>query len=275
MTQSGYISGYISLGTWDLALAAMLVLLNAGLSLALQLGLHRQILLAATRMVLQLSLMGMVLTTLFSFSSPLWTSLAALFMVGFAGYEVAARQERALAGLWAYGLGTGCMMFAAGLVTLFALSTALRPDPWYDPRYAITLLGMILGNTMTGIALGLNALTTGLAARRSSVEAQLMLGADRLTALGPVIRQSLRSALMPIINTMSATGVVALPGMMTGQILGGVAPAEAVKYQILILFLIAGGTGLGAGAAVLGGVYRLTDHRHRLRLDRLSPSKTF
>ena len=69
---------------------------------------------------------------------------------------------------------------------------------------------------------------------------------------------------------MSATGVVWLPGMMTGQILGGVAPAEAVKYQILIMFLIVGGTGLGAVAAVLGGGLRLTDKpRHRLRLDNI------
>jgi putative ABC transport system permease protein len=72
---------------------------------------------------------------------------------------------------------------------------------------------------------------------------------------------------------MSATGIVSLPGMMTGQILGGVAPAEAVKYQILIMFLIAGGTGIGAVAAVMGAAYRLTDRRHRLRLDRLGAGK--
>ena len=77
---------------------------------------------------------------------------------------------------------------------------------------------------------------------------------------------------MPTINSMSATGLVSLPGMMTGQILSGVPPAEAVKYQILVMFLIAGGT-FGAVAAVLGGVYRLTDGRHRLRLDRLTAPK--
>ena len=100
-----------------------------------------------------------------------------------------------------------------------------------------------------------------------------MLGATRREAVAPVTRQALRSALMPTINSMAATGVVSLPGMMTGQILGGVSPAEAVKYQILVMFLIAGGTGLGAVTAVLGGVYRLTDRRHRLRLDRLGPPK--
>jgi putative ABC transport system permease protein len=132
---------------------------------------------------------------------------------------------------------------------------------------------MILGNCMTGIALGLHTLTTSLVSRRASVEAQLMLGATRWDATALVSREALRSALMPTINSMSATGLVSLPGMMTGQILGGVPPAEAVKYQILVMFLIAGGTGLGAVAAVLGGVYRLTDGRHRLRLDRIAAVK--
>ena len=100
-----------------------------------------------------------------------------------------------------------------------------------------------------------------------------MLGATRQAAAAPVTREALRSALMPVINSMAATGVVSLPGMMTGQILGGVPPVEAVKYQILVMFLIAGGTGLGAVTAVLGGLYRLTDGRHRLRLDRLTAPK--
>jgi putative ABC transport system permease protein len=87
----------------------------------------------------------------------------------------------------------------------------------------------------------------------------------------PVTRDALRTAMMPIINSMSATGLVALPGMMTGQILAGVPPLEAVKYQLLVMFLIAGGTGLGAVTAVMSGVRLLTDSRHRLRLDRLGP----
>jgi putative ABC transport system permease protein len=223
-------------------------------------------------MVVQLTLVGMVLTTLFSLVAPLWTGLAAVGMVLFAGHEAVQRQERQLAGWWSYGIGTGSMMMASGAVKVFALATALRPDPWYDPRYAIPLLGMVLGNCMTGVGLGLDTLTTSLANRRAGVEAQLMLGASRRAATAPVMRVALRSALMPVINSMAATGVVSLPGMMTGQILGGVPPVEAVKYQILVMFLIAGGTGLGAVTAVLTGVYRLTDARHRLRLDRLSAS---
>jgi putative ABC transport system permease protein len=93
------------------------------------------------------------------------------------------------------------MMVSSVVVTVFALLTALRPNCWYDPRYAIPLLGMILGNCMTGIAVGLDTLTTSLVSRRGGVEAQLMLGATRQEALAPVTRQSLRSALMPTMNS--------------------------------------------------------------------------
>ena len=247
--------------------------LNGALSLALRLGLAKQLAVAALRMVVQLVLVGYVLTLLFALVSLWLTALAALVMVLFAGHEVAARQHRPLAGGWTYGLGTGCMLMAAGTVTAFALLTQLRPEPWYHPRYALPLLGMVLGNTMTGISLGLDVLSNGLVQQRAGVEARLALGATRRDALLPVMRTALRSGFMPIVNAMAATGVVALPGMMTGQILAGAAPVEAVKYQILVMFLISGGTGLGTLAAVIAAAYRLTDSRHRLRLDRLRPAK--
>ena len=239
-------TSYITLNYLDLALASILVLIDAGLSILFRLKIHRSLLVAAIRMAVQLTLIGLVLTALFSLVSPLWTGLAVLGMILLAGQEVMQRQDRRLAGWWSFGLGTGCMMMSSVLVTAFALLTAIRPSPWFDPRYAIPLLGMILGNCMTGIALGLNTLTTSLMLRRPSVEAQLMLGATRWEAAAPVTRDALRSALMPTINSMSATGLVSLPGMMTGQILSGVPPVEAVKYQILVMFLIAGGTGFGA-----------------------------
>ncbi len=264
---------YIALDDLDLALAALLVVLNGGLSLALQLGLARQLAIATLRMIVQLLLVGLVLEVLFSLVSPLWTGLAALAMLLFAGREIMARQERRLTGFWAYGLGTSCMLVAATLVTIFALVVQVNPDPWYHPRYALPLLGMVLGNTMTGISLGLHTLTTGLTRDRAAVEARLALGATRYEAVLPVSRAAMRTALMPIINSMAATGLVALPGMMTGQILAGADPVQAVKYQILVMFLIAGGTGLGATSAVMAGGHRLTDARHRLRLDRLTPSR--
>lgn len=260
---------YITLSSLDLSLSAILVVLNALLSLRLGLGLERRLLMASVRMVVQLLLIGLLLQWLFAQASPLLTLGIALIMVGFAGYEILARQDHRIRGLWGYGLGTSTMLAAACLITLFTLSTQISPDPWYDPRYAIPLLGMILGNTMTGIALGLNTLTGDMVLRRTEIESRLALGETRVQALRPLAIRALRTAWLPTINVMAATGIVALPGMMTGQILGGVPPMDAVKYQILILFLVAGSTGLGSLAAVWGAIWRLTDSRHRLRLERL------
>lgn len=261
---------YVSIDLTDLLIASLLVLANGGLSLLFGLGLAKKLIWSALRMTIQLLAIGFVLRWLFAMESPWLTLIAALAMVAVAGREIMARQDRRLSGLWAYGLGTSTMLAAAMVVTVFALTTQIRPDPWWDPQYAIPILGMILGNTMTGIALGLQTLTRGLERGRAGVEARLALGETRFGATRHVLRDALSSALIPVINGMAAAGIVSLPGMMTGQILAGVEPVEAVKYQILIMFLIAGGTAFGAIAAVLGGIMRLTDSRHRLRLDRLA-----
>ena len=260
---------FMPLGYGDIALAAVLIGLNALLFIWLRLKLERQLVIAALRMLVQLSLLALVLKTLFELASPIYTGLAALAMVLFAGYEVLGRQQRRLAGWWGYGVGASSILFAGTIVTVFALTTQVRPDPWYHPQFALPLLGMILGNTMTGVALGLDTLSTRVARERPAIEAMLALGATRRAAFRPFVREAMRSGLIPILNAMSAAGLVPIPGMMTGQILSGVDPIEAVKYQILIMFLIAGGTGIGVVCAVHMAAARLSDNRHRLRLDRL------
>jgi len=253
----------------DLAIAAVLVVLNVIMSRAFSLGLEKQMAISAVRMVVQLSLVGLVLKALFAAVSPGFTLLTVLVMMGAAGYEVASRQDRRFTGWLAYGLGAGPMAFATALVTLLALATHIRPDPWYDPRYAVPLVGIILGNVMSGVSLYLNGFTSAVSRDKAAIEARLALGTDRFTALGPFMRRSLRAALIPIFNQMAAAGLITLPGMMTGQILAGMEPTEAVKYQILILFLLAGGTGLAVVATLYLSALRITDARHRLRLDRL------
>jgi putative ABC transport system permease protein len=261
---------FIALDYWDVALAASLLIVNGGLSIAFRLGLERRLAVAALRMVVQLTLVGLVLKALFTASSPWLTTLAALVMVAFAGREAMARQDRSFAGFWSYGIGTSAMCVAALLVTLFALTTQFDERPWYDARYALPLLGMILGNTMNGVSLALDRLVSEAHGGRLAIEARLALGASAQTAMEEARRKSVRAGMIPSINSMAATGLVALPGMMTGQILAGVDPVEAVKYQLLVMFLIGGGTALGVFAAVIAGARRLTDARHRLRLDRLS-----
>jgi putative ABC transport system permease protein len=257
------------LGYGDLAVASILILLNAALSLALHLGLARTIMVAALRAVAQLLLVGLLLKTVFALASPLLIAAVVLAMLISASYEIAARQERRFAGAWGYGIGAATTMLATLLVSGFALAETLRPDPWFAPQVVIPLVGIVLGNVMNGVSVSLNALNTAVARERAAIEAQLALGADRHTALKPLQRSALRTGMIPIINQMSAAGIITLPGMMTGQILAGMEPVEAAKYQILILFLLAGGAGLGALAATYAASWRITDERHRLRLDRL------
>lgn len=264
---------FIALGYADLVIASLLLLFSGVLSIFMRLGLEKQIGIAALRMVIQLMLIGLVLKFLFQMVSPLWTGVAAAIMIGLAGREVMARQKRKFTGWWTYGLGTSSLMIACSVVTVLALTTQIRPEPWFDPRFALPILGMILGNTMNGISIGLERLLSSAVDGRNVIEARLALGHDRTQAMKPLIRDSIRAGLINIINAMSAAGVISLPGMMTGQILAGVDPTEAVKYQILIFFLIAGSTALGTLAAVLFAARRLTDSRHRLRLDRLGPIK--
>jgi len=260
---------YDSLNYWDIALAASLLCINAGLSIYYKLGTAKRLVIAAIRMVVQLTLVGLVLKALFTAMSPWLTLLAAVVMIGFAGREAMARQDRTFIGFWGYGLGMISMLMAAGIVTVFALSTQFHADPWYDPRYAIPILGMILGNTMTGVSLALDRLLSDADSGRAKIEARLALGHTFWDAMQGPLRSAMRAGLIPTVNGMAAAGVVSLPGMMTGQILAGVDPVEAVKYQLLIMFLIAGGTALGVLCSVMIALKRLTDSRQRLRLDRL------
>lgn len=260
----------IALSSFDLALASTLVLLLGLISWRMRFGIERRLLVSALRTTVQLSLIGLVLKVLFENATLLWVAILALLMLLLAGREVTARQERRFAGWWGYGVGTLSMFISAFTVTVLALILLIQPTPWYLPQYAIPLLGMLLGNTMNGIALGLDRLTATAWQQRQVIEARLMLGQTASTAIGDIRRESMRVGLVPIVNAMAAAGVISLPGMMTGQILAGSPPLEAVKYQILIMFLIASGTGFGTLAAVWLGSRRLFDERERLRLERLS-----
>ncbi len=259
----------VTLTITDLAIAALLVILLALLSMRLQAGISQQLVIAAARTAIQLTLIGLVLKVLFANAQFGWVALMALFMLLVAGREVMARQERRFKGWWGYAVGTFSMFLSSFTVAVFALIIILGETPWYEPQYAIPLLGMLLGNTMNGISIAMDRLTTSAWDQRSVIEARLMLGERADEAISEIRRQAIRSGMIPIINAMAAAGIISLPGMMTGQILAGAAPVEAVKYQILIMFLITAGTGLGIMAAVTIGAKHLFDKRQRLCLERL------
>jgi putative ABC transport system permease protein len=260
----------ILLSPGDIAIAAVLILVDGVLSVALRLDLHWQLLIAAGRMAAQLVLVGFILRVVFAIGSP-WITLAVVVtMAAIAGREVAARPEQRLRHFGNYAVGSIAVAMATLLTALLALTTAIRPHPWYDPHYAIPLVGIVLGSVLNGGSLALDSLLGGVVRERSAIEAQLALGVSYMRAMRGLIRTSVRRGLLPTINQMAAAGIITLPGIMTGQILAGMDPLEAAKYQILLMFLLSGGSGLAAVAVVYLAAWRLTDDRQRLRLDRLT-----
>ncbi len=259
----------IHLSALDLFLAALLVLAVTWCSFHLHLRLERQITIAAVRTTLQLLLVGYILRTVFAHQHIVWVALVTVVMLGAASMEVMARQHLRLRGWWGFGVGAVSMFVSSFAVTIFTLIAIIGANPWYTPQYAIPLLGMLLGNTMNGIALGVDRLTKDAWQQRSIIEQRLLLGQDWRQAILDIRQESMRTGMIPIINAMAAAGIVSLPGMMTGQILAGSPPLEAVKYQIMIMFLITAGTGFGIMSALWMTSRRLFDKRHRLRLDNL------
>lgn len=219
----------ITLSALDLALAAVLVCLSAALTHALRLATAGRLLIASARALVQLLVVGLLLKLLFASADLLWVAAFAAVMLGVAGYETLARQRRPLSGPWGYGVGALAMFLSSFTVAIVALTVIVGPDPWYTPQYAIPLLGMLLGNTMTGVAIALDRLTQSAHEQRGPIEARLILGQPWREAISDIRADSMRAGMIPTINAMAAAGVVSLPGMMTGQILAGSPPLEAVK----------------------------------------------
>lgn len=253
---------YETLSFVQVGLAAVLILLNGAVSVALRLGMEKSLAIASVRTVTQLLLIGLVLEWVFQFER--WYVVLGLgcVMTIMAGVTASGRSQRTYPGLRLDSIVS--IWVSAWLVTGYALLAVLSGiDKWYQPQYAIPFLGMVLGNTLTGVAIGLNAFTDSLSTKRELVESELALGATRWEAAREPIRNSVRTGMIPIVNSMMVVGIVSLPGMMTGQLVSGMDPMEAVKYQIVIMFLIASSTALGTVLSVLFAFRRLFNSQHQ------------
>jgi len=259
----------IALSWSDILLAALPLTVLAVIFAWQRLGLSRTLMIGAVRTFVQLALVGVVLKGVVQNAHPLWTFCFSMVMLAAGTWEVTRRQHRRFVAGWTVGLAALGLFTAGFTVTVFALVALVGVRPWWSPQYAIPLLGMILGNTMTGIALGMDTLTQNAWKQRAVIENRLALGQPASEAVADLQRESVRTAMTPIINSLAVCGVVSLPGMMTGQILSGSDPLAAVRYQMMIMYLIATGAGFGSLLTVQLCARRLFDNRERLRLDRL------
>lgn len=258
---------YIPISYGQLALASALILINIVLSFILRLGLEQRLWVASVRMVVQLLLVGYVLEWVFALRNPVWVLLVALAMTIMAGMSAVNRTRRRFGSI--YWNSFVSILAAAFLVTGLSVMGIIQVQPWYNPQYLIPLLGMVLGNALTGTSLALDRFMEDLINNRAQVESLLALGATRWEAAHPTIKEALRTGMIPTINSMMVMGLVSLPGMMTGQILAGASPTDAVRYQIVIIFAIAAGTALSTMGVVLLAFQSLFSSKHQLHTERL------
>jgi len=145
------------------------------------------------------------------------------------------------------------LLFSTTLTLVYTIMLILRPDPWYSPQYLIPLGGMLLGNAMNASAIAGERLVSALSRSQVEIETHLSLGATPVQATRHHRLDAIKAGMIPILNSMMVVGLVTLPGVMTGQILSGVAPLDAVQYQILIMFVLAF-TNLVATILVVKGI---------------------
>lgn len=260
-------ANYVHLEWWQLAAASTLIGFNVLFSLILKLRLEQQLFIAALRMVCQLLLVGLILEWVFTLNNFLWILGVALIMVTMAAFSAVNRTKRRYRNI--YWNSLIAILGSAFLVTGFGLKGVIQIEPWFHPQYLFPLLGMVLGNTLTGISLALERFMEDLSLRQNEIEGLLALGATRWEAAHQGITEAIRAGMIPTINSMMVMGIVSLPGMMTGQILAGANPLDAIRYQIVIIFMIAAASAMGVISITLLAYFSLFNKQHQLCVDRL------
>lgn len=253
----------IELAPHNLLWAYGALLLATALAWQRRIGQSRDLLWGAVRMVLQLLAVGYALRWIFATRHPLPTLLMLLVMGGFSLQIMAGRLRHKLPGF--YRIVSLSLLAGCGGITVYFCLFVVAPSPWYEPRYLIPLAGMIIGNSINGACLAVERLSAEMNERRAEIEAALCLGASSRMACQEPLRNAFRAALLPMVNTMAAMGVVSLPGMMTGQILSGTDPLIAVKYQIAIMCAIVGSVALTSALLLLQGYRTYFTDAHQLR----------
>ncbi|MCK5252989.1 MAG: iron export ABC transporter permease subunit FetB [Thermoplasmata archaeon] len=222
-------------GLWILLMSVVLLIIAAALSRMRSLGLEKDLAIAAIRGGIQIMAMGFVVFAIFKLEDLLlWTVVMAFIatMVSVASYTSGKRAKEL-----PQPFNASFMGIALATVVTLGTMLALGVLPT-RPEFVIPIAGMVVGNSMNSTSLALNRLVAEVRGHRPKIEARLLLGADAETALQPHVRTSVRSALIPTVDSLKSLGIVFIPGGMTGMLMGGVDPIWAAQYQLVIYFMI-------------------------------------
>jgi putative ABC transport system permease protein len=263
---AGSVSGAITAAasgdvSWaGLAASLLIVAVVVAISLRERLRLERDIVVAVVRSLAQLLLVGAALGIIVDPDTWLgWSFAWVAGMVLFAAVTVS-RRAPALPGILPIALAAVAASAAAGLGLLFGLQ--IFP---VEGRTVVPLAGMVVGNSLSATVVAVRRLVEAVAERRADLEARLALGLTWRDASRPTVRSVLRLAVAPDVERIKALGIIVLPGAMTGLILAGVDPLDAVRVQLALMYVILGAVATSATVVVLLGIRELFTHDHRLR----------
>lgn len=219
----------------NVAIAFAFVSIDAILSVTFHLGLAGSLLVAAVRCVLQLSVMGLVLDKVFA-AGNIWGvfGIAALLNVLGATEATFNKSKQRFANMFPMVLLA--MLSATFPVAILGSKYAMAEQPFWKPNQFVPVMGMILGNAISAIGIGINYVNKEFTENREKIEAYLAMGASRFEACRPIGVEALKMALLPTINQMSVIGLISIPGMMTGALIAGHSVQQAARLQMIIMF---------------------------------------
>lgn len=224
----------------SLMIASLLVIVSLLFSYFQKLKLEKETMISVVRAVVQLIAVGYLLEFIFGLNNPAFTTLLVLIMMFNAAYNASKRGKGIKNGLL---ISFVSIAAGAGLtLCVLVLSGAIR----YQPNQIVPISGMIISNAMVALGLCYRQLSADFKSRRDEVETKLSLGADILPSSVEIIRDSIRTGMLPTIDSAKTLGIVSLPGMMTGLILAGTSPVQAIRYQIMVTFMLLSTTAISS-----------------------------
>lgn len=227
--------------SWMHVAVTTLFIIAAGIcSICLRLKLEKDLLIGTLRTFIQLFLLGYVLKYVFALNNPLVIFFLFSLMIYFAASIISGRVKEKKVPYFLPVLAS--MFLSYVIINSIVMTVVIQVEPWYYPVYFIPIGGMIIGNSMNALAISINIWFDTLKKERDRIELYLSLGATPVESTSDNFKNAIKSGMIPSINALMSVGVVSIPGMMTGQILAGVDPLIAIKYQIVIMFLLVGST---------------------------------
>jgi len=248
----------VEMNTLSLLASSSLVLISLIFSYTQKLNLEKETFIGTIRAVIQLFIVGYILEYIFDLKNPIYTTLLLFFMIFNAAYNAAKRGNK-----MKNGIIISFVSIASGtFVTLMILivSGAIK----YEPYQIIPVSGMIVNNSMIALGLCFKQMTGSFKNKREEVETKLSLGGDILSSSIEIIRDSIRTGMLPTIDATKTLGIVSLPGMMTGLILAGTSPVNAIKYQIMVTFMLLSTTAIASFIACYLGYRSFFNERKQL-----------